>query len=48
MSAEVLRTYVEELLDVQGFPGFAVAVTDRERVVASEAFGLANLDAGTP
>ncbi len=48
MSVEVLRAYVEELLAVQGFPGFAVAVTDRERIVASETFGLANLDAGTP
>jgi D-alanyl-D-alanine carboxypeptidase len=46
--AEALRAYVEELCAVQGFPGFAVAVTDRERIVASEAFGLANLDAGTP
>ena len=48
MSVEVLRAYVEELLDVQGFPGFAVAVTDRERIVASETFRLANLAAGTP
>ncbi len=48
MSVEALRAYVEELLAVQGFPGFAVAVTNRERVVVSETFGLANLDAGTP
>jgi D-alanyl-D-alanine carboxypeptidase len=48
VSAEALRAYVEELLAVQGFPGFAAAVTDRERLLASETFGYANLDARTP
>ncbi len=48
MSAEALRAYVEEQLAVQGFPGFSLAVTDRNGIVASETFGLANLDAGTP
>lgn len=48
MSIEALRAYVEELLAVQGFPGLSLAVTDREGLVASETFGLANVDAGTP
>ena len=43
-----LRAYIEELLAVQGFPGLAVAVTDRNGLVASEAFGLASLEAGEP
>jgi D-alanyl-D-alanine carboxypeptidase len=46
--ADVLRAYVEELRAVQGFPGLAVVVTDRAEIVASETFGLANLDAGEP
>jgi hypothetical protein len=45
VSVEALRAHVEEVLAVQGFPGFSVAVTDREGIVASETFGLANLDA---
>jgi CubicO group peptidase (beta-lactamase class C family) len=48
VSVEALRAYVEEVLGVLGFPGLAVAVTDRTGIVVSEAFGLANLDAGTP
>lgn len=48
MSVEALRTHVDEVLAVQGLPGLAVAVTDRDGIVASETFGLANLDAGTP
>ena len=48
MSVEALRAYVEELLALQGFPGLALAVTNRKTLVASESFGLANLDAGTP
>jgi len=48
VSVDALRAYVEKLLDVQGLPGLALAVTDRETVLASETFGLANLDAGTP
>jgi CubicO group peptidase (beta-lactamase class C family) len=48
MSVETLRAHVEEVLAVQGLPGLAVAVTDREGLAASETFGLANLDAGTP
>jgi len=48
MSTEALRSYVEDVLEAQGFPGFAVAVTDRDRLVASEVFGYANLDARTP
>jgi D-alanyl-D-alanine carboxypeptidase len=48
VSVEVLRAHVEELLAVHGLPGLSVAVTDNEGIVASERFGLANLDAGTP
>ena len=45
---DALRDYVEEILAAYRFPGLAVAVTDREGLVASEPFGLANLDAGAP
>lgn len=45
---DALRAYVEEVLDAYRFPGLAVAVTDRDGLVASEPFGLANLDAGLP
>ena len=45
MAVEALRAYVEELLALQGFPGLALAVTNRDTLVASESFGLANLDA---
>jgi D-alanyl-D-alanine carboxypeptidase len=48
VAADAMREYVEELLVAYGFPGYAVAVTDRNGLVASEAFGFANLDAGTP
>ena len=48
MSVEALRAYVEETLVVEGFPGLSVAVTDRSEIVASETFGLANVDAGVP
>lgn len=48
MSAKALRAYIEQLLAVQGVPGLALAVTDRETLVASQTFGHANLDAGTP
>jgi D-alanyl-D-alanine carboxypeptidase len=48
VAVDVLHAYVEELLSVYGFPGLAVAVTDRDGLVASEAFGLASLEAGTP
>jgi CubicO group peptidase (beta-lactamase class C family) len=48
MSVEALRAYAEGTREALGFPGLAVAVTDREGLVASEAFGLANLDAGAP
>ena len=43
-----LRAYVEELLGVHRLPGLALAVTDREAIVASECFGYADLAAGTP
>ena len=45
---DALRAYVEEFLAVYRFPGLAVAVTDHEGLIASEQFGLANLDAGVP
>jgi D-alanyl-D-alanine carboxypeptidase len=48
MSVEALRAYVEELLAVQGLPGLSLAVTDRSGLLASETFGLASLEAGTP
>jgi D-alanyl-D-alanine carboxypeptidase len=48
MPADALRAHVEELLAVRGLPGLSLAVTDREGLVASETFGYANLDAGTP
>ncbi|HXV33724.1 MAG TPA: serine hydrolase domain-containing protein [Gaiellaceae bacterium] len=48
MSVEALRAYAEETRDALGFPGLSVAVTDSGGLLASEAFGLANLDAGTP
>lgn len=48
MAVEALRDYAEGMRSAFGFPGLSVAVTDRERLLASEAFGLANLDAGTP
>jgi CubicO group peptidase (beta-lactamase class C family) len=48
VSVDALRAYVEELLAVSGLPGLSLAVTDREGLVASETFGHANLDAGTP
>jgi len=43
-----LRAYVEKLLAVRGLPGLSLAVTDREGIIASEAFGYADLAAGTP
>ncbi len=48
MAIDGLRAYVEELLAQQGLPGLALAVTNRETLLTSESFGLANLDAGTP
>jgi D-alanyl-D-alanine carboxypeptidase len=48
VSVDVLRAYVEELLAIEGFPGLALAVTNREALLASETFGRANLDAGMP
>lgn len=48
MSVDALRAYVEDVLAAYRFPGLAVAVTDREGLVASEPFGLANLDARAP
>ena len=48
MSVDALRPTSSEVLAVHGLPGLAVAVTDRDGLVASETFGLANLDAGTP
>ena len=33
---------------MQSLPGLALAVTDRDGLIASETFGHANLDAGTP
>jgi D-alanyl-D-alanine carboxypeptidase len=48
MSVEALRAYAEGARVALGFPGLAVAVTDRDHLLASEPFGLANLDAGTP
>ena len=48
MSADALRVYVEELIAVQGFPGFSVAVTDRGGIVTSEAFGLASIETRAP
>ena len=48
MSVEPLRAYVEELMAVYRTPGLALAVTDRERIVASECFGYADLAAGRP
>ena len=48
MPVDALRAYVEDVLAVYRFPGLAVAVTDRKGLVASEQFGLANLDAGVP
>jgi CubicO group peptidase (beta-lactamase class C family) len=46
VSVEALRAYAEELLALHGFPGMSLAVTDREGLVSSETFGLANIDAG--
>jgi D-alanyl-D-alanine carboxypeptidase len=48
MPVEALRAHVEELLAVHGLPGLSLAVTDNEGIVASEQFGVANLDARTP
>jgi D-alanyl-D-alanine carboxypeptidase len=48
VSVEALRAYAEELRAVRGFPGLAIAVTDRERILVSETFGRANLEAETP
>jgi CubicO group peptidase (beta-lactamase class C family) len=48
VSVDTFRAYVEELLAIRGLPGLALAVTDREGLVASESFGHANLDARTP
>ena len=48
MAVDTLRAYAEETLVVEGFPGLSVAVTDRSEIVASETFGLANVDAGVP
>ena len=45
---DALRHYVEEILAAYRFPGLSVAVTDRDGLLASEQFGLANLDAGVP
>jgi D-alanyl-D-alanine carboxypeptidase len=47
VAVDTLRAYVEETLGVVGFPGLSMAVTDRNGIVASETFGLANIDAGT-
>ncbi len=48
MSVEPPRAYVEELLAASGLPGLALAVTDRKGLVASEAFGLASVEAEAP
>ena len=48
MSTDALRAYVEELLAAQPMPGLALAVTDRDGIVASEGFGHADLAARTP
>jgi CubicO group peptidase (beta-lactamase class C family) len=48
VAVDTLRAYVEETLAVEGFPGLSLAVTEREGLLASETFGLANIDAGTP
>ena len=48
MATDALRPYVEELIALQGFPGLSVAVTDRNGIVSSESFGLADLAARTP
>jgi D-alanyl-D-alanine carboxypeptidase len=48
VSVETLREHVEEVLALQGLPGLSVAVTDNQEIVASEQFGLADLDRGTP
>jgi D-alanyl-D-alanine carboxypeptidase len=48
VATDALRAYVEELIALQGFPGLSVAVTDRNGIVSSETFGLADLAARTP
>jgi D-alanyl-D-alanine carboxypeptidase len=46
--SRALSGYVEELLDVRGLPGLSLAVTDRDGLVASAAFGYADLSARRP
>jgi D-alanyl-D-alanine carboxypeptidase len=48
VAVDALRAYVEELLGVYRFPGMSVAATDRRGLLASESYGQANLDAGSP
>jgi D-alanyl-D-alanine carboxypeptidase len=48
MPAEALRDYVGELLELRGFPGLSLAITDRGGIVASESVGYADLAARRP
>jgi CubicO group peptidase (beta-lactamase class C family) len=48
MSAQALRAYVGELLELRGLPGLSLAITDRNSILAAESFGYADLAARTP
>ena len=43
-----LHAWIERRMAADGTPGISLAITDRERVIDTAAFGLANIDAGTP
>jgi len=43
-----LHDWIERKLAADGTPGISLAVTDRERIVHTGAFGLANIDANLP
>ncbi|MGH2452117.1 MAG: serine hydrolase domain-containing protein, partial [Candidatus Limnocylindria bacterium] len=48
MPFRALRGFVEELLAVRPLPGLSLAVTDRDRVLATATFGHADLAARRP
>jgi D-alanyl-D-alanine carboxypeptidase len=48
MPSHALSGFVEELLEVRGLPGLSLALTDRDRLVASATFGYADLSARRP
>ena len=43
-----LSNWLDRQIGTNGTPGLSLAITDRDRTIHTAAFGLANIDAGTP